>query len=148
MAAKKHKATKRRGPALIRLTPEMQRWCALLVDELSQWPQVSSKPMFGFISFYRGKTIFAAIPKSRALHTANSIIFKLPPGSKFRAKVASDPQVLTEFTAGAFANWFPLEIAADSSLRGALVWLERAYEAAGQSKGMKARGSVGKRGMR
>ena len=135
MAVKKKNVTKRRGPALIRLTPEMQRWCALLVEELAQWPQVSSKPMFGFIAFYRGKTIFAAIPKTRALHTANSIIFKLPPGSKYRAMVAADPQVLSEFAAGAFANWFPLEIADESSLRGAMVRLERTYEAAGVTSG-------------
>jgi hypothetical protein len=122
----------------------MQRLCALLIDEVSEWPQVSSKPMFGFVSFYRGDTIFAAIPKSRALHTANSIIFKLPPGSKHRSKTTGDPQVLTEFTAGAFANWFPLEIADESALRGAMGWLERAYETAGKDGRPEGRSGVRK----
>ncbi|MBI1983963.1 MAG: hypothetical protein HYS61_07170, partial [Acidobacteria bacterium] len=57
---------------------EMQRWCAVLEQEVSAWPQVNSRPMFGMLAFYRGKRIFAALPRTRAAETASSLLVKLP----------------------------------------------------------------------
>src|SRR5437763_9311715 len=77
-------------------SPEMQRWAAMLAEELEQWPGVTTKPMFGLTGFYRGKTIFAAVPKTRCLNTPNSVIFKLPKDSKWRVEVAKDSRIQQE----------------------------------------------------
>ena len=57
---------------------EMQRWCALLEEEVLVWPQVKSRPMFGMLALYRGKKIFAALPRTRAAETEFSLLIKLP----------------------------------------------------------------------
>ena len=56
----------------------MQRWCALLEDEVSAWRQVHTRPMFGMLALSRGDPIFAALPRTRAAETANSLLIKLP----------------------------------------------------------------------
>jgi hypothetical protein len=65
-------------PRLLKVDAEMQRWCALLEDEVLTWPDVSVRPMFGMRAFYRGPTIFAALPRTRAMGTSSSILLKLP----------------------------------------------------------------------
>ena len=115
-------------PRFHKLSPEMQRWAVILAEELKQWPGVTTKPMFGFTSFYRGKTIFAAVPKTRALGSANSVIFKLPEQSKWRAIVGKDPRIQPENMAA--MKWFPFEIGGESDLRDALLWFERAFQSA------------------
>src|SRR4051794_25074243 len=90
------KSTKADMPRFHKLSVEMQRWAAMLTEELENWPGVTSKPMFGLTGFYRGKIIFAAVPKSRALGTPNSVIFKLPEGSKWRGEAVKDTRVPTE----------------------------------------------------
>jgi hypothetical protein len=123
------KKPKRTGmPRLHKLSPEMQRWSAMLAEELEQWPEVTTKPMFGFTSFYRGKTIFAAVPKTRALGSANSVIFKLPEQSKWRATAEQDPRIQPENMAA--MKWFPFEIGGESDLRDALLWFERSFQSA------------------
>ena len=115
-------------PRFHKLSPEMERWSAMLAEELVEWPGVATKPMFGFTGFYRGKTIFAAVPKSRALGSPNSVIFKLPEGSKWRDEASKDSRIQQ-------ANmdthkWFPFEIGGESDLRDALLWFERAFQSA------------------
>ena len=65
-------------PRLLKIDAEMQRWSALLEDEVLTWPEVSVRPMFGMLAFYRGPTIFAALPRTRAMGTSSSILLKLP----------------------------------------------------------------------
>jgi len=115
-------------PRFHKLSPEMQRWSAMLSEELEQWPSVTTKPMFGFTSFYRGKAIFAAVPKTRTLHTAYSVMFKLPRDSKWHAKARKDPHV----PGGEFLmeRWIPFEVQSERDLRDALVWFERAFRSA------------------
>ena len=76
-------------PRLLKIDAEMQRWCALLEEELLAWPEVSAKPMFGMIGFYHGKSIFAAIPRTRAAETARSLLIKLSGLHDRRLKRAS-----------------------------------------------------------
>lgn len=115
-------------PGFYKLSPEMQRWAAMLAEELRQWPGVSTKPMFGFTSFYRGKTIFAAVPKTRALGSASSVIFKLPEGSKWRDISLKDSRIQPGNMDT--HKWFPFEIGNESDLRDALLWFERALQSA------------------
>ena len=105
-------------PKLVKIDPEMQRWCALLGEEISAWPDVSAKPMFGLTGFYHGQSIFAALPRTRAAGTARSIIVKLPGVSDSRLKSAS----------GSGSGWVAFELESSDDINEALRWLERAYE--------------------
>jgi hypothetical protein len=115
-------------PRFHKLSPEMERWSATLAQELTQWPGVRTKPMFGLTSFYRGKTIFAAVPKSRALGSPTSVIFKIPEGSKWRGEASNDVRVQSENMQT--HKWFQFEIGDERDLRGALLWFERAFQSA------------------
>ena len=125
----KKKSSGRPGmPRFHKLGPEMQRWSAMLAEELIQWPGVTTKPMFGLISFYRVQTIFAAVPKSRALGSPNAVIFKLPKGSKWREEALKDSRIQPGNMVT--HTWFPFEIGSESDLRDALLWFERAFQSA------------------
>jgi len=99
---------------------EMQRWCALLVEEVSAWPHVTSRPMFGMLALYRGKNIFAAVPRTRAAETPFSLLLKLPGVRHERLQGASQPG----------AGWVTFEMESASDTTEALRWLQRAYEKA------------------
>ena len=105
-------------PKLFKIDAEMQRWCALLEQELLAWPEVSAKPMFGMIGFYHGKNIFAAIPRTRAAETARSLLIKLPGLNDKRLRRASGPG----------SGWATYELESANDITDALTWLERAYE--------------------
>ena len=107
----------------------MKEWSALLGAELERWPGVSTRPMFGFLSFYRGKNIFAALPKTRAVNSADSFIFKLRrAGPQDLEKLRRDPRA--EVSEKGLAGWQSLEVGSTADLKGALDWLDRAYRAA------------------
>lgn len=117
-------------PKLLRISEEMKQWSALLGNELSAWPGVKSRPMFGFIGFYRGNKIFAGLPRTRALHTPNSIIFRfdaLPP--KLLRRAQEDSRISSEKEVPG-ARWYAFELNAADELRDALWWLNQAYLAA------------------
>jgi len=106
----------------------MKRWSALLAQELSDWPQVIAKPMFGVLAIYRGKQIFAALPAKRAMHSPNSILLRFKtPAPDFLQRVASDPR-MSHNAQDRF--WFPFRIESDADLRDAIALLAEAYEAA------------------
>jgi hypothetical protein len=107
----------------------MKQWSALLGAELERWPGVSTKPMFGFVSFYRGRYIFAALPRTRAMHSASSIIFKLRRASRQELeKLRRDPRA--KISEKGMAGWQSLEVGSTADLKHALDWLDRAYRAA------------------
>lgn len=114
-----------RRPSLPKVDVEMQRWSTALADELSTWPDVTSRPMFGLLGFYRGKTIFAALPKTRAIDTPYSLMVKLPPTKNRRLKSGKGPG----------ADWMTFEMTSEADFGEALRWLERAYEKARVAKG-------------
>ena len=130
---KAHTAVSQR-PRLVPVSDEMKQWSAMLERELSGWPNVESRPMFGMISFYRGQTIFAALPRTRALSSPGSILFRfdpLPPKLVDRAKKQAG---LRQESALSKGNWLSLALEAEDSLRDALWWLNQAYESAGERK--------------
>jgi hypothetical protein len=77
-------------PNLLRISEEMKQWSAMMERELSAWRGVESRPMFGFIGFYRDNKIFAGLPRTRALNTPNSIILKFDPLPKNLLKRARE----------------------------------------------------------
>ncbi len=117
-------------PKLLKLSPEMERWSVLLGSEVSTWPGVKIKPMFGFLSYYRGKQIFAALPKTKAMYSPNTVIFKFHRASKALATALHRDSRIAMPKMGAGVGWQCFELNSDSDLRDALGWLDRAYRAA------------------
>ncbi len=116
-------------PRLLKIGAEMRRWCALLEEEMSTWPEVTSRPMFGMVAFYRGKNIFAAVPRTRAAETETSLLIKLPAVRAQRPRSSRGPG----------AGWVSFEMTAARDITAALRRLERAYEKARAAKGSCAR---------
>lgn len=126
----KPKKTKRARPRMPPISEEMKQWSAMLAQELRGWPQVTSRPMFGMLGFYRRKKIFAALPVTRGIATPNSFIFRfdpMPPELKQRA--LQEPRIVTEGRAPG-ARWFSFEVGSTADLRDALWWLNQACERA------------------
>lgn len=83
----------------------MRRMCALLAEELLQWPGVNMRPMFGMRAVYHGPAIFALLADKRALENPRSIGYK---------------------QAG---KWKHFEMDGEQDISKALALLEKAYSA-------------------
>jgi hypothetical protein len=107
----------------------MKQWSAMLAAELHRWPQVTSRPMFGLLGFYRKARIFGGLPVTRSIGTANSIIFRMDPvPKKLAQRVADDPRIQPGRAPG--GKWTIFEVRSEQDLRDALEWLSLAYELA------------------
>ncbi len=107
----------------------MRAWSTALAAELADWPGVTTKSFFGFTALYRGKRIFALLPRTRAWGNANTLAFKLEnPTPKVRTLLGNDRRVgsmdMAKF------RWFTLDLSCDGDLHDAVEWLARAYEQA------------------
>jgi hypothetical protein len=112
------------------IAQEMRRWSSLLETELMTWPDVNTKAMFGFLSFYRAGKIFAALPRTRGFNSSSSLILKFNPlPAPLLAKARADARMDTN-TRVAGKGWFSFEVASECDLRDALAWLDHAYQAA------------------
>jgi hypothetical protein len=110
-------------PKMRPISEEMKQWSAMLGQELTGWPQVSSRPMFGMLGFYRRKKIFAALPVTRSIDNPNSFIFRFDPmPSDLEQRALKEPRV----TPG--KRWFSFEVRSTEDLRDALWWLDQSYE--------------------
>jgi hypothetical protein len=114
-------------PKLLHISEEMKQWSTLLGIELSAWPGVKSRSMFGFIGFYRGDKIFAGLPRTRALHTPNSIIFRLDPMPPKLLKRAQEDSRISSEKKVPGRRWYSFELNSADELRDALWWLNQAY---------------------
>ncbi len=104
---------KTKRPALPKVSEEMKRWSALLVQEMKRWPEIRVSSMFGMTSVYRGDTIFALLPGTRALDMPNAIATKLNRAGKTEGE-----------------KWQSFAIESDDALGAALERLDEAYRAA------------------
>jgi hypothetical protein len=139
----KPKQTVSKRPKLLRISEEMKQWSAMLEDELRGWPGVSSRPMFGFMGLYRDHTIFAALPRSRAMVTPNSIIFRFDPmPTELSKRAREDPRVDFERQAPG-TRWFSFALHSSDDLRDALWWLDQAYRKAKNKLGGSSKRRVG-----
>jgi hypothetical protein len=112
----------------------MKQWSAMLQSELNSWPSIRSKSMFGFLFFYRGKTVFAGLPRTRGFDSPSRLIFKflsMKPALRERAK--ADSRIYASMTDSS-KGWFSFELSSESDLRDALDWLSQAYEAAKRAR--------------
>jgi len=114
---------------LPRVPEEMRQWSELLLQEVLDWPQVRSRPMFGMIAIYRGNQIFGALPRTRAMETKYSISFKLPRRTPaLNRALAHDGRIVPSKKPG--AKWISFEMRSGDDFRDAVEWLARAYRAA------------------
>jgi hypothetical protein len=103
----------------------MQRWSAALEAEISTWPGVTTRPMFGMIALYRDGLIFGALPRTRALRTPFSVLVKLPGARATRLKTSKGPG----------AAWKDVALGSVADLPEAIEWFGRAYERARSASG-------------
>jgi hypothetical protein len=124
----KARKTKRARPKMPLISEEMKLWSAMLGKELSVWPQVSSRPMFGMLGYYRGKKIFAALPVTRGIKTPNSLIFRFSPmPPELQQRALKEPRIDMDRKIPG-AKWFSFDLNSEADLRDALWWLNQAYE--------------------
>ncbi len=110
----------------------MKQWCALLESELLSWPQVTARPMFGMIGFYRAGRIFAAIPRDRNPGNTDAVLVKLLGASeKVAAQALNHPKAIT--TAMPKAGWICMAMDSLEDVREMLRWFSQAYELAGKT---------------
>ena len=124
------KTSKAPRPKLPPISEEMKQWAAMLAEELRTWPKVSSRPMFGFLCFYRQRKIFAALPVTRGVNSPNALMFRIkpmPPELLNRAR--EDRRIDTENRTPS-AKWYNFELNSAEDLRDALWWLNQAYQRA------------------
>jgi hypothetical protein len=126
----KHKSSNAKRPVLFAISDEMKQWSAMLGQELSTWPDIVTRPMFGMIAYYRGKTIFAGLPNTRALSHPTSIIFRFDPLPAALIKRAKSQTGLHPEEAFSKGHCLSLQLESTDSLNDALWWLSHAYEAA------------------
>jgi hypothetical protein len=127
------KMDKSRRTKLPAISEQMKAWSAALAAEIADWPNVNTRSFFGFTALYRRDKLFGLLPRTRAMETANSLVFKLEaPARQLLARLRSDSRVGSAVMKK--ARWFTFEIATDADLRDALDWLGRGYDAAGKRK--------------
>ncbi|HLZ90659.1 MAG TPA: hypothetical protein VKQ28_03005 [Candidatus Acidoferrum sp.] len=106
---------------------ETRQLSALLGSELSTWPKVTTRPMFGLRGFYRGKKIFAALPVTRAIRNPNALIFRIQAmPSALLARARKEPRIDTG-NAAPSAKWLAFTLKSEADFREALWWLNQAY---------------------
>jgi len=125
------KPTKRQRPKLQAISEQMKAWCAALAAETADWPQIRTRSFFGFTGLYREETMFAVLPRTRGMETANSLAFRIDtPTAKVRVRLEKDPRIGSAKIKK--ARWFTFDLASDGDLHDVLNWLGQAYEAAGK----------------
>ena len=116
-----------------RVPDDMRRMAAMLGEEIASYPGVTSRPMFGSVGYYRDGVIFAALPKTRALYSATSFIFKLNRAPKRVLERARGDERMTVSTKG-MQGWHSFEIASDRDMAAAQQWLIEAWRWARKRK--------------
>lgn len=110
-------------PTMPPISEEMKQWSAMLKTEVSGWPQISAKPMFGMMGLYRRKKIFGGLPVTRGFDTPNSVIFRFDPMPReLERRAKKDARIAPG------KRWFSFNVRAAEDLRDALWWLNQAYE--------------------
>jgi hypothetical protein len=124
-------------PQLPKASEQMKAWSAALEAEVADWPHVSARSFFGFTAVYRKDKIFAALPRTRAWGTANSLGFKLPTANaEVQSRLEKDQRV--GYTLMGKTRWFTFELSSDADLHAALDWIGEAHTAAGKKTEKKA----------
>jgi hypothetical protein len=127
---KNSNAPRTRRATFAPISEDMRQWSSLLGAELMTWPAISTKAMFGFLSFYRAGKIFAALPRTRGFDSSSSLILKFNPMPAALLRRAQSDARMDTNTRVPGKGWFSFEVTSEDDLGDALHWLERAYQAA------------------
>jgi hypothetical protein len=119
------------------ISEEMKAWSTALAAETADWPNLSQRSFFGFTALYRGDHIFAMLPRSRNIDTANKIAFRIDaPSTVLQKRISSDERIIP-FEVSKKKNparWFTFLLSADADLHDALEWLSTSYQATARRK--------------
>ncbi len=116
-------------PRLPSVSEQVKAWSSALSAEIAAWPDVTLKSFFGFTALYRGRVIFAVLPRTRSLEVPDSLAFKLDKSSpRLKARMKEDSRIVAAEIQR--ARWFAFALRCDADVHDALEWLERAYQAA------------------
>jgi len=126
----KVKSKRPKMPKFFPIDDEMKELSGMLEKEISDWPGVSKKPMFGYQGLYRDGQIFAALPRSRAMKSPTSIMIKFASASPAVLESVKKDSRVDPVSGMSGGGWFFFELDDASATKGALGWLGRAYEAA------------------
>ena len=124
------KSNRPKMPKWFPIDDEMKELSAMLEKEVSDWPGVSMRPMFGYQGLYRDGVIFAALPRSRAMKSPRSLMFKLATISPAILDSAKKDSRVDTNSRVPGPGWFMFEVDEASATKDALGWLGRAYEVA------------------
>ncbi|HEV2194086.1 MAG TPA: hypothetical protein VGR55_00760 [Candidatus Acidoferrum sp.] len=122
-SAKPQSRGMRDRPKMPPISEEMKQWSAMLRTEVSGWPQIATKAMFGMMGLYRGKKIFGGLPVTRGFDTPNSVIFRFDPMPQ-----DLEERALKDSRVSPGKRWFSFNVRSAEDLRDALWWLNQAYE--------------------
>jgi hypothetical protein len=119
---------------MVQASEEVQRWSALLAEEILSWPEVRTKHMFGFLACYRGDALFGILPRTRGFDSGRLVILKFDPmPPKLFQRAERDPRLGT-WTRFPRKGWFTFELTSEDDLRDALWWLQQAFSYAQQAQ--------------
>ena len=115
------------------VSEQMKAWSTALAAELVEWPQVTQKSFFGFTALYRGKKMFALLPRTRSIFKSNAVAFCMEAANRStRTLLEKDPRI------SAFdkdkTRWFTFELSGDADLHDALDYLGKALDCSRISK--------------
>ena len=127
--AAKPKSSRSKMPNWFPLDDEMKELSAMLEGEVSGWPGISKKNMFGYQGLYRNGEIFAALPRSRAMKSPRSLMLKFANASPTILNSLERDSRVDTVSGMSGARWFFFELEEASAMKDALNWLSRAYEA-------------------
>ena len=125
----KKKNTARKMPKFYPIDEEMKELSAMMEQEVSDWPGVAKKPMFGMQGMYRQGAIFAALPRTRAIRSPRSIMLKFTNAPKVMLESAKHDSRISGVSGMTAGNWVTFELEDVSAMKDALGWIGRAYEA-------------------
>jgi hypothetical protein len=129
-SVKKTSPEPRKRPSFPLISDDMKHWSAMLQAEMSGWPGISTRSMFGFVFYYCRGTVFAALPLTRGFDSPSSLVFKFDSmPANLRKRTKADTRIAASMKASS-KGWLSFELSSEGDLREALFWLNRCYEAA------------------
>src|SRR5258708_33957655 len=112
-----------------------------LRSELENWPGVTVKGAFGMKLVYRGETVFAALPDTKAIYHEDAIMLKFAEEKPALVKRMEDDPHFISAQAATGRNsksegrkWRFFLILEDADLHAATQWLGEAYKLAADRK--------------
>jgi hypothetical protein len=115
---------------MVPASEELAMLVAALQTEVSSWPGVRLKSMFGMTALYRGGKIFGLLPKTRNLRAADHVwlkFAKLTPA--IQKRIAAEPRMVQPHKPTG-AQWYTLTAVSPQSYALVHDWLAIAHRAA------------------